>query len=121
MKVTWILYRPGELLQKPHIILGIQAQVVDAVFELADAFDAHAECKAGVFVAVDAKILQHFRMHHAAAQDLHPAGMFADAAAAAAADAAIDVHFRAGLGERKIRRPETHPSHPLPNISCTKK
>ena len=41
-------------------------------------------------------------MHHAAAQDLQPAGALADLAALAAADEALHVHLAAGLGEREV-------------------
>src|SRR5580704_17400783 len=48
------------------------AQVRHAVFEHGDAVDAHAPGKALVFVGIEPAILQHVRMHHAAAEDLQP-------------------------------------------------
>ena len=88
--------------------MRIQTQVVDAVFQLANSFDAHAECKAGVFIGIDSEILQHFRMHHSAAEYLHPTAVLAYITTCAAADQAADVHFGAGFGEWKIRRAETY-------------
>ncbi len=48
-------------------------------------------------------------MHHAAAGDLQPAGVLADAAARAVAEHARHVHFRRRLGEGEIRGPQAHP------------
>src|SRR5438270_5279204 len=45
-------------------------------------------------------------MDHARTEDLHPASLFADAAALAAADAALHVHLRRRLREREEARPE---------------
>jgi len=101
------LYSSRELLQESDIILGIQAQVIDAVFELANPFNPHPEGKAGILVGVDAEVFQHFRMYHTAAEDLYPTGMFAYAAAAAAADPAVDIHLGAGFREGEIGGAET--------------
>jgi hypothetical protein len=95
------------LSQKANIILGIEAEVIDAVFELTDAFDTHAKGKARILAAVDIEVVEHFGMDHAAAQDFDPAGMFANAATDSAADAAVDVHFCTGFCEREIGRAET--------------
>ena len=92
--------------QKTDIILGIQAKIIDTVFELADPFDPHAEGKSRILITVDTEVVQHFGMHHPAAEDLDPTGVLAHTAADAAADPAIDVHFGAGFGKRKIRRAE---------------
>ena len=47
-------------------------------------------------------------MHHAATHDFQPAGLLAHAAAVAAADHALDVHFGRGLGEGEEGRTEAH-------------
>ena len=47
-------------------------------------------------------------MHHAAAGDLQPAGVLADAATRAAAQHAGHVDFGRRLGEREVRRPQAH-------------
>lgn len=70
------LYFSGELMEEADVVLGIEAEVVYAVFELADAFHAHAECEAGVFVGIDTEVVEHFGMHHATTEDLYPAGVF---------------------------------------------
>ena len=92
--------------QEADVVLGIEAKVIDAVFKLTDAFDPHSEGEAGIFAAVDPEVVEHFGMDHAAAEDLNPSGMFADAAAYAAADTAIDIHFGAGFREGEIGRAE---------------
>ncbi len=53
-------------------------------------------------------MLEHSGMHHAAAQNFHPAGALARRAPAAVAELAFDVHLCGRLGERKERRPEPH-------------
>src|SRR6185503_10075771 len=47
-------------------------------------------------------------MHHAATQDLYPSRFFTYVASDAAANKTTHIHLGAGLGERKIRRPEPH-------------
>src|SRR3982751_4583934 len=97
MQMVWImslyLHSPGKLPEESYVILRGQPEVVDPVFQLTDTFNTHTECEAGVFVGVDAEVLQHFRMDHAAAQDLNPSRMFTNVAAAASADTTVDVHF----------------------------
>ncbi len=39
----------GEFAEESHIVFGEQAQVVDAVFQVGDAFDTHSECETVVF------------------------------------------------------------------------
>jgi len=65
----------SELFQKPEIVLRIQAEIVDPVFKLTNSFDSHAECESGETIAVNAEILQHFRMYHSASKDLNPSRM----------------------------------------------
>ena len=74
-----------ELLEEAQVVLVEQPDVVDAVLQHRDALDAHAEREAGDLLRVVADRFEHGRMHHAAAEDLEPAGLLADAAAAAAA------------------------------------
>ena len=59
-------------------------------------------------VGIVAAVLQHDRMHHAAARDLQPAGVLAHAAARPAAQHTLDIHFHARLGEREVRPAEAH-------------
>ena len=95
------LYRSAELPQEPDVVFEEQADVFYSIFEQGDAFDAHAEGEAGVFLAVDADIFEDVGVHHAAAEDLQPAGMLAQVAAFASAKGAGDIHFSRGLGERE--------------------
>ena len=77
--------RMRELLEEAQVVLVEQADVVDAVLQHRDALDAHAEREAGDLLRVVADRFEDRRMHHAAAEDLEPAGLLADAAARAAA------------------------------------
>src|SRR6185436_4815250 len=77
-ELAW-LPRP-ELRQEAQVVLEEQAQVIHAITQHRQAIDAHAEGITAVFLRVDAAGFQHVRMHHAAAGDLQPAGVLADAA-----------------------------------------
>ena len=70
-----------ELLEEAQVVLVEQADVVDAVLQHRDALDAEAEREAGDLLGVVADGFEHRRVHHAAAEDLEPAGVLADAAA----------------------------------------
>ena len=72
-----------------------------------DAVDAHAPGKTLKLVGIKPAIAHHIRMHHAAAQNLHPVVAFAEAEFAFVAPA-LDVDFERGLGEREEGRPEAH-------------
>ena len=98
-----------ELLQEAQIVLGHQADVVDAVLEHGNTLDADAESKAGIDLGVDVAVAQNLLMHHAGTQDLNPAGVLAQRAALAAAGKTGDVNLNAGLGEREIARAQTGP------------
>src|SRR5215470_4477551 len=56
-----------------------RAQIGHAVLEHGDAVDPHAPGKALVLVGIEPAIAQHVRMHHAAAEDLHPVLALAEA------------------------------------------
>ena len=95
-------FRRGELLEEAGVVLEIEADVVGLVLEHGHALDAETEGKAGIFLAVDAAVLQHVGIHHAAAEDLDPAGVLAQGAPFAAADVARHVHLRRRLREREV-------------------
>ena len=82
------------MLDEAGIVFEVKTDVVGLVFEHGHALDAETEGEAGVLVAVDAAVFQHVGVHHAAAEDLHPAGMLAKGTAFAAADVAGYVHLR---------------------------
>ena len=81
-----------------------------------EALDAHAEGVALPARRVDAAGGQHVRVHHAAAEDLEPAGLLADAAAGAVAEHALDVDLGRRLGEREVRRPEAQAARLLEEL-----
>ena len=92
----------NELPQETYIVLTEQADIVDAIFIHGGPFYAHAKCKPGVFVVIDAAIFQHFRVDHAAAQYFEPAGAFAYGTSCAMTYGAADIHFSAWLRKGKI-------------------
>ena len=95
--------RRHELIQEAHIVFGEEAQVVHLIFQVRDAFHTHTEGITLVHLRIDAVRLKYRRVDHAAAQDLHPTGVFAEAATLAAADVAGNVHFGRRLSEGEIR------------------
>src|SRR5579862_1640281 len=99
---------PRKLFQKPDIVLRVQSQIVNTVFELAKPFYSHAECKTCVCIAVNAKVLKHFRMNHSAAENFYPACMFANVATNAATNSAIDIHFGAWFRKWEVGRAKTN-------------
>src|SRR5207244_6244266 len=62
----------SELPQEGEVVLIEAPDVRDAVLQHRDALDAHAERETGVRLGIDAAVLEHLRMDHAAAEDLHP-------------------------------------------------
>ncbi len=97
-----------ELPQKPYIILRIQPEVVYLEFYLCDALYPEPECIAGIYLGVYAKVAEHVGVYHTAAQYLYPAGMLAQAAAAATTYGTGNVHLGARLCEREVRGAEAH-------------
>ena len=97
-----------ELLQETDIVLEVEADVIGAVLEHGHTLNAEAESETAVFGAVDAAVFQHVGIHHAAAENLDPAGVLAEIAACAAADVAGDVHFCGWFREREVRGTQTN-------------
>src|SRR5690606_30398065 len=98
----------AELRQEPQVVVEEQAQVIDAIAQHGQTLHAHAEGEALEFLGIDAGHAQHVRVHHAAAHDLQPAGLLADAAALAGAHHALHVDLGGWLGEREEGRTEAH-------------
>src|SRR5262249_47993758 len=82
--------------------------VVDGVLEHGDALRAHAEGKAGPLLGIVAAVVQDTRVYHAGAHDLQPAALLAQAAALAAADDAVHVHFDRRFGKREVAGADAH-------------
>src|SRR5579863_1778508 len=95
-----------KLAQKAHVVLEQHGQLTDAVLHHGKAVHAHAEGKSRkpfrivIHEAVDGGV------DHARAEQLDPARMFADAAAASATHVARGVHFCGWLCEREEARPQ---------------
>ena len=77
-----------EFVEEAHVILAEHAQVLDHIFQVGNAFHTQAEGITAVHLAVDAAKFEHVGVDHAAAENLHPTGMFAESAALAATDEA---------------------------------
>ena len=95
-----------ELFQESHIIFIQQTHVINLVLEKRNPLQPNTECKAGILIRVNAAHTEHIGMHYAAAQNLDPAGAFAEPTALAAAFEAGDIHLCAWLCERKMMRTE---------------
>ena len=91
-----------EFFKETGIILWEQAEVGDAILQVGDALDTHAEGVAAVLLGVDAAELQHVGIDHTTAKDLNPAGMLAESATLTATDEAGDVHLCTGLREGEV-------------------
>src|SRR6185437_14035579 len=103
-EIRWLHRGLGELFEETHVAGVEVADVGDAVLDHGDALDAHAEGEAGdlfrvVGVVRRVELAAFFsdggedvRVHHAAAEQFDPAGVFALAAAFAVAEDAGDLH-----------------------------
>src|SRR5207248_3383066 len=83
----------SELLQNAQIVFEKRANVRDIELDHRGAIEAEAERESAPLIRIDTHVSQHLRMNHAAAEDLHPAGVGAGAAALPAAEGAGHVHF----------------------------
>src|SRR5579863_4683361 len=96
-----------KLLQEPYISVEEQLNIVHAIFQNCDAFNAHAEGEAADFFRIVIHEPINIGIDHAATQQLNPATCLAVAAStavaisAASAKNAADLHIRARFGERK--------------------
>ena len=84
-----------------------RAQIRHAVFQHGDTVDTEAEGEALIARRVEPDILQHVRMHHAAAENLQPLIAFADPDFVANFGVA-DIDFHRWLGEGEVARAEAH-------------
>ena len=105
-------FRLCELFEEAHVARVEVADVGDAVLDHGDALDSHAKGEAGDLFGVVGVVSgvrscgaslgdggEDGGVDHAAAEELDPAGVFALAAAFAAAEDAGDLHVGAGFGE----------------------
>ena len=87
--------------EEAQVVFVEQANVIDVPLEDGDAFEAHAKREARHAVGVVADVLEHRRVHHAAAENLDPARALADGTSSALAADAADVHLGARLRIRE--------------------
>src|SRR5260370_11872998 len=102
-----------KLLQKPHIPLKEQLQIIHSILQQRDPVRAHAKGKSRNLLRVVPVVLHKFKnigIDHAAAENLNPPGLLARAARirpsppAPSAYEARNEHLRARLGKWKKRR-----------------
>src|ERR1043165_1969696 len=91
-----------KLLQKAHIVLKQQSNIVELINPRTRSIDAQPKRETGELFGIDVRRPKYIRMHHARPAQLDPSRPFANATAVAAAVKATVVDFGAGLGERKI-------------------
>ena len=94
--------------QEADVVLREHAEVADAIFQVGDALHTHAKGIAAVGLAVDAALFEDVGIHHAAAQNLYPSGVLAEATAFATADEAGDVHLCRWFCEREVAGTQTN-------------
>ena len=94
--------RRGDRDQEADVVVVEQAHVRNAPGEHGRTLDAHAEREARVALRVDAAVAQHVGVDHAAAQQLEPSAVLADAAAGAVADDAGELELERRLGEGEV-------------------
>src|SRR6516165_4723795 len=90
-----------------HVGLEERAKIRHAVFEHGDAIDPQTPREALILVGIEPAIAQHVRMHHAAAENLHPVVALAESDLALVA-LALDVELERRLRERKERWTKAH-------------
>src|SRR5579871_355492 len=93
-----------KLPQKPHVILEIQLQIVDVVFQLRQPLDAQAEGESCIALGVILHEAVDRGIDHPSAEKFDPAGLLAHVAALAAAEYARRVNLHRWFGKRKIAR-----------------
>src|SRR6266571_6653242 len=90
-----------------HVGLEERTEIRHAVFEHGDAIDPQAPGEALILVGIEPAIAQHVRMHHAAAENLHPVLALAESDLPFVASA-LNVDLERWFGERKKRGTEAH-------------
>src|SRR4051812_22851259 len=84
-----------KLLQKPHIPLKEQLQIIEPVLQHGDSIYAHAKGKPGYFFGVVTVVFHKFKdvgIDHAAAENLNPSRLLAWTACVGAALAAASAY-----------------------------
>src|SRR5262249_50737996 len=95
----------SELLQKPDVVLEVQLDVVDVVFQLRVALDAPSKGEARIFFRVVLHKSVQVRMNHPRTHHFNPAASFTHSTPGSSTKNARDIHFGAGFDEGKVTRP----------------
>src|SRR5690606_22121630 len=91
-----------KLTQKTQVVFEEHAQVFHAIAKHGQALNAQTKSKATIFLGINTAMLEHLRVHHAAAHDFQPLDT------AIRFPTPLDIHFGRRLGEREIRWTKTH-------------
>ena len=78
--------------------------IVNVVLEHCNSLNAHTECKAAVFLGVDATVAKNVGVNHSCAEDLDPALALTKTAALTSAHKAGDIYLGRGLCEGEDRK-----------------
>src|ERR1035438_237862 len=91
----------SELPQESQVAALQQANIIDRVAHHGQTRQSQAERETAPVVRINTAHAQDVRMHQATGHQLHPAALFADGAAGATADQALDVELEARFRKGK--------------------
>ena len=100
--VAVCLVRAFEHFQESYVVFAEKTQVLDLILEVSDTLNAHSECVARVFLAVNTTELKHVGVYHTTTKNLYPACVLAKRTSLATAYVAADVHLGTWLSEREV-------------------
>lgn len=113
----------AKLSEKSEIVLEKKPNIVDTKLQHRDALHPHAKCESGDFFRVIFDEAKNRRVDHSGAEYFQPASGFTNAAgllggirSTAAANEALNVDLRAGLGEREKTRAKAHSGFPTEDL-----
>ena len=77
-----------KLTEEAEVILKIETQITNLVFQHGHSLHAHAQGKTAILVWIDSTRLEHIGVNHTTAKYLKPPGTLADVASLTTADVA---------------------------------
>ena len=90
-----------ELFEEAQVVFEEQADVVDAVFQHGDTFDAESKREPGPFFCIVINEFEYCRVDHACPKNFYPTCLRTNPAPFSATNHALNIDFRAGAGEGK--------------------
>ena len=82
-----------KFLEERRIVFREHSEVRHLIFEVGYSLHSEAEGISAIHLAVYAAQFEHIGVHHAASENFHPSGVFAESASLSSADMAGDVHL----------------------------